>query len=110
MVSISKKNQELKKESKSIMGVIFDYKISRFRIGKQVENGPINFYLDHFNSGSKPQLLSDTNCKSCTWKQNKAFCHLLENYIYKIVLFASATLAREITEPLRKMKIRIYDL
>ena len=43
------------------------------------------------NPGSKPQRLSDKNCKSCTWKQNNKF-------------------SREIIEPLIKIKVRINDL
>ena len=53
-------------------------------------------YLDPAsNSGSKAQRLSDKNSKIV---QEKPF------------LFPSATFAREITETLRKIKIRINDL
>ena len=66
------------------------------------------------NHGSKPQRLSDKNCKSCTMKQNtfggissKLFT---KNSIYTQKTIFNATFTRKITEPLRKIKIRIYDL
>ena len=69
-------------------------------------------YLDPAsNPESKSQRLSDKNCKSCTVKQNNFLgisCKLVNQKLYLqeiFVLFPSATFARKITEPLRKVKI-----
>ena len=79
MLSISKNFRELKKNlNQSWESFSITKSVDLGWIGKQVENGPINLYLDPAsNSGSKPRLLSDKNCKSCNWKQNKYFWHFL---------------------------------
>ena len=80
-------------------------------------NAMHNMHIETGNPGSKPQRLNDKNCKSCTWKLYNKFCHCFQTSVKKLyieekknVFFPSATFSREITEPLRKIKIRLKDL
>ena len=69
------------------------------------------FYLDPVsNPRSKQQRFGDKNGKNSLVSKNNFWfsCKLLTKTI--IVFFPSATFFSEITEPMRKIKIRINDL
>ena len=72
------------------------------------------------NPGSKPQRMGATNCKNSTSDKLQAFRiifgisfkFLNKNYLHEITLFfcfEGEYHAREITEPVRKIRRRIND-
>ena len=66
-------------------------------------------YLDSAsNPGSLPQRLSDRKCQKLHLDQKEAF--LVNFSTQTLVLVPTATFAREITEYLRKINVRINDL